>query len=85
MTRPIRELRNLGIKTERMLAEVDILNEAHLRTVGAVEAYHRLKFRFSRHVTLVALYALEGALTGEDWRHLNAETKDRLRRAARRD
>ncbi|MEZ5840438.1 MAG: TfoX/Sxy family DNA transformation protein [Hyphomicrobiales bacterium] len=85
MTRPVRELRNLGIETERMLAEVDIPDEEHLRAVGAVAAYHRLKFRFGRRVTLVALYALEGALTGEDWRHLGAETKDRLRRAARRD
>ncbi|CAH1673792.1 TfoX/Sxy family DNA transformation protein [Chelatococcus asaccharovorans] len=84
MSRPIAEMRNLGPATARMLAEVDIGNEEALRRLGAVEAYHRLKFRFGRHVTLVALYAMEAALRGCDWRSLEPSVRDDLRKAARR-
>lgn len=63
-------LRNLGPKTAAMLREVGIETVDDLRALGAEEAWHRLRFRFGRHVTMIALYALEGALTGQDWRHL---------------
>ena len=82
MTRAIRNLRNLGPKTEKMLAEVDILDEADLRALGALEAYRRLKFRFGRHVTLIALYAMAAALADCDWRRLDSATRNRLRKAA---
>ena len=84
MNRPIAELRNLGPATARRLAEVDIGSEDALRRLGAVEAYHRLKFRFGRHITLVALYAMEAALRGCDWRSLEPAVRDDLRNAARR-
>ena len=84
MSRPIAEMRNLGPATARMLAEVDIVSEEALRQLGAVAAYHRLKFRFGRHVTLVALYAMEAALRDCDWRSLEPAVKDALRQAARR-
>ncbi|MBG0799933.1 TfoX/Sxy family DNA transformation protein [Methylocystis sp. FS] len=51
---------------------------------SAVEAYHRLKFRFGRHVTLMALYAMEAALRGCEWRSLEPVVRDDLRKAARR-
>lgn len=84
MNRRIEELPNLGPATARMLAEVGIEDEEALRAIGAVDAYRRLKFRFGRDVTLVALYALEAALTNRDWRMLDMEEKDRLRRLATR-
>lgn len=83
MSRPIEEMRNLGPATARMLAEVDIDSEDALRQLGAVEAYRRLKFRFGRHVTLVALYAMEAALRGCDWRSLEPAVRGVLRKAAR--
>ena len=77
----IRDMRNLGPRTEAMLAEAGIVSEADLREVGAVEAYLRLKFIFGGHASLLALYAMEAALIGCDWRALPQETKDRLQRA----
>jgi len=73
-------MRNLGPATARMLAEIDIISDEDLRNLGAVEAYHRLKFRFGRHVTILALYAMEAALRDCDWRDLNPDTKVFLRR-----
>lgn len=84
MSRPIERMRNLGPATARMLAEVDVDGEDALRRMGAIEAYHRLKFRFGRRVTLVALYAMEAALRDCDWRLLGPEVQDELRSAARR-
>lgn len=83
MSRPIAEMRNLGPATARMLAEVDIDGEDALRRLGAIEAYHRLKFRFGRHVTLLAHYAVEAALRDCDWRSLEPAVRDDLRKAAR--
>jgi DNA transformation protein len=80
----IAELRNLGPASARLLAEIGVATEAELRALGAVAAYARLKFAFPRRVSLVMLYALEGALTRRHWNRLPASTKARLRRAAAR-
>ncbi len=74
-------MRNLGKATAQMLAEVDILTEEDLRNIGAVEAFARLKFRFGSNVTLVALYALHGALIDRDWRDITPEEKTQLKAA----
>lgn len=79
----IEEMRNLGAATAKMLADVGVHREGDLRRIGAVDAYHRLKFRFGRQVTIIALYAMEAALRGCDWRSLDPETKECLRRAAK--
>ncbi|KQW26449.1 hypothetical protein ASE36_20980 [Rhizobium sp. Root274] len=81
----IESMKNLGPATARMLGEVDIVSEDDLRTVGAVAAYRRLKFRFGRHVTVVALYAMEAAIRGCDWRKLDSDIKDHLFRQACHD
>lgn len=80
MTLRVEEMRNLGPTTAKMLAEAGISSEGDLRRIGAVDAYRRLKFRFGRHATIIALYAMEAALRGCDWRALDPETKERLRR-----
>ncbi|TJV45150.1 MAG: TfoX/Sxy family protein [Mesorhizobium sp.] len=82
MSTRIEDMRNLGPAMARMLAEIDILCEEDLRGFGVVEAYHRLKFRFGRQVTILALYAMEAALRGCDWRALDTETKEHLREQA---
>lgn len=79
MSTRIEDMRNLGPAMARMLAEIDIFSEEDLRGFGAIEAYHRLRFRFGRHVTILALYAMEAAIRGCDWRALDAETKEHLR------
>ena len=80
----IDEMRNLGPQTQRWLAEIDIHTDADLRRIGSVAAWHRLRFAFGKRVTLNALYAMEAALLGCDWRALPAEVKDRLRQEAAR-
>ena len=78
----IESIRNLGPATARMLAEIGIETSAELRRVGSVAAYRRLKFRFGRAVTAIALYAMEAGLRGLDWRALDAESRRALLAAA---
>ncbi len=61
-----------------MLAEIGLETVADLRTLGAVEAYLRLRFAFSR-VSLNALWALAAGLQGRDWRSLTAQEKAALK------
>lgn len=75
----ILDMRNLGPAMARMLAEIDIVSDDDLRNLGSVEAYRRLKFRFGRHVTILALYAMEAALCDCDWRNLDQDKKVFLR------
>ena len=78
-TRPkISEMRNLGPAMARMLAEVDIDCEADLQSLGSVAAYARLKFRFGRQVSCLALYAMEAALLDFHWQAIDADTKTAL-------
>ncbi len=80
--RALTALKNLGPATARQLIELGVADEAALRQIGPVAAYRRLKFANPRGITLVALYALYGALTDTHWAALSAEVKDALRREA---
>ncbi len=81
MARLISEMRNLGPRMQSMLGEVDILDEDDLRAVGAVDAWHRLRFRFGGRVNLMALYAMSAALQDKPWRAVSAEEKEDLKKA----
>lgn len=78
----ISDLLNLGPVSERQLADVGIADANELRSIGAREAYARLKWRYPDTITVVALYALEGALTNTHWNHLPPARKEELRRFA---
>lgn len=60
------ELRNLGPKSVDMLHAAGIRSVAQLRALGATAAYVRVKRR-SPQASLNLLYALAGALDGQDW------------------
>jgi len=77
MENRISTLKNLGPKTEQMLNEVDIFTTSELFEIGSVQAFQRLAFRFPDQVSLNALYAIEGAITDNDWRSLEPEVKER--------
>ncbi|MFN9091982.1 MAG: TfoX/Sxy family DNA transformation protein [Alphaproteobacteria bacterium] len=81
MTRRIADLPNLGPFMTRKLADIGIINEVELRALGTVEAYWRLKFQFGREITLNALWTMDAALSGIDWRRLSEERKGQLRAA----
>jgi DNA transformation protein and related proteins len=76
-------LKNIGPATVRQLREVGIEDEAALRKLGAIAAYRRLKHAFPREVSLVMLYALEGALRGCHWNQLPPGVKQKLQSAAK--
>lgn len=70
-------LKGLGTASRTLLASVGIETAADLRALGAVEAYRRVKAAHPKRVSLNLLWALEGALSGRDWRVVARD--DRLR------
>lgn len=61
------QLANLGPKSVEMLAKAGIKTSAQLHKMGSVQAFARVKARNAK-ASLNLLWALEGALTGRDWR-----------------
>ena len=76
-------LKNIGPASVRQLREAGIEDEAALRKLGAIAAYRRLKHAFPREVSVVMLYALEGALRGRHWNQLPPGVMQRLQAAAK--
>lgn len=64
---PLSDLPNLGPKSVAMLAQAGIQTVSQLRKVGAVQAYVATKAA-NPQAGLNLLWALEGALTGRDWK-----------------
>ncbi len=83
MSNDLTTLKNIGPASVRQLRDVGIESAAELRKIGALDAYRRLKHAFPRHVSLLMLYALEGALRDCHWNRLPPGVKDRLKKAAR--
>ena len=81
MTNDLARLKNIGPASIRQLREVGIEDAAALRKLGALAAYRRLKHAFPREVSLLMLYALEGALRDCHWNRLPPGVKDQLQAA----
>ena len=79
MATRLEDLPNIGPYLAGLLQEIGIDTVDMLRSAGAVEAYARLRFQFPHGVTLNALWAMDAALSGMDWRHLSAERKEALK------
>jgi DNA transformation protein len=77
--RSISELKNLGPVTARLLNEAGIESERQLHSIGPVAAYCRLKHMAPLRITLVCLYALEGALSDTHWNKIPGSRKEALR------
>lgn len=69
----LRDLRNLGVRSEQLLAGIGIRTAEDLRRRGAVQSYVDLK-RTRGQVSLNLLWALAGALEpwpeGTHWREI---------------
>ncbi len=76
------DLRNLGPKSAKMLCDVGITTPSALRDAGAFLAYRMLKHRFPNKVSLLFLYALDGALQNRHWNSYSPEEKARLKEEA---
>jgi len=75
-------MRNLGPTSRTWLSEIGIHDLEEIRTLGAVETYARLRFRFGRKISRNMLHALAAALADIDWRQLTPEHKAELDREA---
>ena len=74
---PVESLANLGPKSAAFLQAAGIRTRKDLASLGAVEAYARVK-RVEPKASLNLLWALEGALTGEHWRTVAKEHRTSL-------
>ncbi|MFB4279626.1 TfoX/Sxy family protein [Nonomuraea sp. MTCD27] len=74
----LRDLRNLGPKSEEWLALAGVREPGQLAELGAVEVYRRLQDAAVPGLSLNALWAMEGALTDTDWRNLPPGRKQEL-------
>lgn len=77
-------LLKLGPASQRMLMAAGIATEAELRARGSVVAYLAVK-QAGGNASLNLLWALEGALTGRDWRVVAREDRTSLLRLAAPD
>jgi TfoX-like protein len=77
---PLARMKNLGPISAARLRAVGIDSPEELRRIGAVEAFVKLKEGLPFDISLVFLYALQGAVTDTDWRQLSESTRARLRR-----
>lgn len=74
-------LPNLGPESARWLEAIGVLKRHDLEKLGGIAAYAALKAQgYNASINLV--YAIEGALTGRDWRKLPAARKAALKKAA---
>ena len=65
--RELASLKNLGPKSQALLAAAGITSFEKLRQLGAVRAYARVKASGVNKASLNLLWALEGALSSEHW------------------
>jgi TfoX C-terminal domain len=76
----ISKMRNLGAKSEAMLAKIGVNSSVDLEHLGAVEAFKRLQTS-GEQVSLLMLYAMHGALTNQAWEMLPPDEKQALKLA----
>ncbi|WP_085902967.1 TfoX/Sxy family DNA transformation protein [Kiloniella majae] len=74
-------LKNLGPKSVAQLVDIGITSSDHLIELGTEEVFRRLYFRFcdEHRLSVNYLYALEGAITGHDWRLIPVGRKQELK------
>ncbi|MEM1096386.1 MAG: TfoX/Sxy family protein [Bacteroidota bacterium] len=75
------EMKNLGSKMAAWLGALHIHTRGDLERVGAVLAYKMLRHH-RPGVTVLALYALHGALQDRHWNSLSAGEKAQLKAQA---
>ncbi|MBL0211986.1 MAG: TfoX/Sxy family protein [Holophagaceae bacterium] len=79
--KPPAKFRNLGPKSTIWLNEAGITSIEELQSMGAVEAYRRVKI-IRMGVTVVLIYALQGAILNCHWNDLPPGMKEELQNAA---
>jgi DNA transformation protein len=72
-------IKNMGPKSRVWLHEIGINTLEDLQTIGAVEAYRRLKTTFPTEITLNMLWGLQAAILNTHWKMLTPEMKAELK------
>lgn len=79
-TTPLKDVKGLGPRSVTWLADAGITTLQQLETLGAVEAYRRVKAAHANTVTLNMLWGLQAVLLGISWQQVPAQLKEDLRR-----
>ena len=79
----LRDLRNLGARSEAQLHAVGVTSAEQLDDIGPEAAYRRLRERFGGAISPVYLYALEAALLDVTFTDLPPERRNELLQIAR--
>lgn len=74
---PMADLRNLGPKSQGMLAQAGIHTPEQLQQLGSVLAYAKTK-AVCKQASLNLLWALEGALSGRPWQEVAEQDRASL-------
>lgn len=72
------KLANIGPKLDGQLAKVGITTPEELKRIGSREAWLRIK-AIDPSACLMRLSALEGAIQGIRWHHLDNKIKEELK------
>ncbi|WP_174371948.1 TfoX/Sxy family DNA transformation protein [Vibrio ezurae] len=74
----LRDLPNLQLSIERMLARIDIQEVGHLKTIGSTESFRRLQSIYGLDLNINLLWKLEGAIQGVHFSLLGNSVKNDL-------
>jgi len=74
-------LKNIGKTLEEKLKSIDITTAEELKAIGSKQAYWKLKSKYpsDKAMSLVHLYALEGAITHTEFNQLPEGVKESLK------
>ncbi len=73
------EFKNLGRKSLPLLRSVGISSKQQLDETGAIAAYHKLKARYPKEVSLNMLWALYAVVNRMDLKDVTPDIKDHLK------
>ncbi len=74
----LRDLKGLGVQSEKYLGEIGIFTRSDLEKIGPIEAFLKLKEKGSIKPSLNFLYAMWGALLDVHWTKIAKEEKASL-------
>jgi DNA transformation protein and related proteins len=85
MTKSVRDLNNIGLKTAMWLESIEIKTLKDIETLGVIEVYQRLKLAYPEKVSLNALWALQGAVLDIPWNQLPESMKENLKQRLQKE
>ena len=74
----LRNLKGLGVQSEKHLNEIGIFSKSDLEKIGPIQAFMMLKEKDSLKPSLNFLYAMWGALLDVPWTQIAQEEKASL-------